>query len=87
MRITHVAQGDGTVHVRTLSNPRVPKIMIEGGLCRESERAIAVNAFYFHDRFVCLCTQITNQKSQKITEREIDPLFLPRAAFDTRDQA
>jgi hypothetical protein len=24
-----------------LSNPRVPKIMLEGGLCRESERAIA----------------------------------------------
>ena len=56
--------------------------MIEGGLCRESKRAIAVNAFYFHDRFVCLCTQITNHKSQKITEREIGPLFLPRAAFE-----
>jgi hypothetical protein len=35
-------QGDGVVIYRKLSNPRVPKIMLEGGLCRESERAIAV---------------------------------------------
>ena len=28
-------QGDGTPHDRMLSNPRVPKIMLEGGLCRE----------------------------------------------------
>ena len=62
-------QGNAVVIYPKLSNPGVPKIMIEGGLCRESERAIAVNAFYFHDRFVCLCTQITNHKSQKITER------------------
>ena len=34
-------QGEGTPHVRKLSNPRVPKIMLEGGLCMESERAIA----------------------------------------------
>ena len=33
-------QGEGTPHVRKLSNPRVPKIMLEGGLCRESERPI-----------------------------------------------
>jgi hypothetical protein len=26
-----------------LSNPRVPKIMIEGGLCRESERPISAS--------------------------------------------
>ena len=28
-------QGDGVVIYRKLSNPRVPKIMLEGGLCRE----------------------------------------------------
>ena len=28
-------QGDGTAHIQMLSNPRVPKIMLEGGLCRE----------------------------------------------------
>ena len=37
-------QGDGVVIYRKLSNPRVPKIMLEGGLCRESERAIAARA-------------------------------------------
>ena len=33
----------GTIPYRgghLLSNPRVPKIMLEGGLCRDSERAI-----------------------------------------------
>ena len=37
-------QGDGVVIYRMLSNPRVPKIMLEGGLCRESERPIAVQS-------------------------------------------
>jgi hypothetical protein len=37
-------QGEGTPHVRKLSNPRVPKIMLEGGLCSTSERPIAVLA-------------------------------------------
>ena len=40
--IRYVPQGDGVVIYRKLSNPRVPKIMLEGGLCRESERPIAV---------------------------------------------
>ena len=38
-------QGDGTAHVQMLSNPRVPKIMLEGGLCSTSERPIAASAW------------------------------------------
>ena len=59
-------QGEGTAHVTKASNPRVPKIMLEGrGLCRESERAIAVAAravLYFGARIVISVT-ISNTRT------------------------
>ena len=43
-------QGDGTAHVQMLSNPRVPKIMLEGGLCSTSERPISASGTPDHVR-------------------------------------
>jgi hypothetical protein len=44
------ARVSGAPHVQMLSNPRVPKIMLEGGLCRESERPIAEDREKSEDR-------------------------------------